>query len=741
MKRLVPLVLLMLLGFVASCPSGDSRAARAAAEGRVKEADGVSRTEAAKEDTDVALTPSTIRQRGNHLVAEQSLYLQQHAYNPIDWYPWGEEALERARREDKPVFLSVGYSSCHWCHVMEHEVFEDDDVASYMNEHFVCIKVDREERPDLDAVYMQALQLMTGSGGWPMSLFLTSELKPFWGATYLPRDQFLAVARQLHDVYTTDRVSVGQVGGELHELVSRAMIPASGNAFGTTELEAVISGADYSFDETWGGFGSGPKFPTPPRWRFLLHYYRFSGDDHVGEMIKLTLDRMGDGGIHDHVGGGFHRYAVEPTWLIPHFEKMLYDNAQLASLYTEASVVFSEPRYGEVARDTLEFMLSEMADADGGFYASFDADSGGEEGSYYSWTPEELAGVVGGDGRALALLLGVSEDGNFEGANVLSRRVTLEDVADETGMEQSAAAGLFAKHRFVLQAHRSLRVAPALDKKIVTAWNGLAISAMAQAYSVFGDEKYRVAAEKAAQYLWQVHRRADGSLARSSTNGAISGDGILDDYAMLSGGLLDLYNATGEVQQLERALELIDYALERFVHPEAGFYLTPDDVEVPMGRQLVVHDSVEPSGNAAMLLAIQRAAAITGKAGYYDAVELALARYSGQLTQAGLEMAAWQDLALLQLAPYYTVVVAGDASAAQDDLLAAARRGAYPHVAVVQVPAAGAGGELARIAPAVAEKPVGSSGALAYVCEFGACQAPTDDPAELLRQIQAGWKE
>jgi len=698
--------------------------------------------EKAGDGVTMPLSPDMIRQRGNHLVAEQSLYLQQHAYNPIDWYPWGDEALDRARREDKPVFLSVGYSSCHWCHVMEHEVFEDDDVAVYMNEHFVCIKVDREERPDLDAVYMQALQLMTGSGGWPMSLFLTSELKPFWGATYVPRDQFLAVARQLHDVYMNDRGSVDQIGGELHELVSHAMMPASGNAFGTTELEAVISGADQRFDETWGGFGSGTKFPTPPRWRFLLHYYRFSGDERVGGMLRLTLDRMGDGGIHDHVGGGFHRYTVEPTWLIPHFEKMLYDNAQLASLYTEAAVVFSEPRYGEVARDTLEFMLSEMADADGGLYASFDADSGGEEGSYYSWTPEELAGLVGGsDGRALALLLGVSEDGNFEGANVLSRRVALEDVADETGMEQSAAAGLFAKHRSVLQAHRSQRVAPALDKKIVTAWNGLAIGAIAQAYSVFGDEKYRVAAEKAAQYLWQVHRRADGSLARSSTNGVVSGGGILDDYAMLSGGLLELYCATGDVVQLERALALIDYAQQHFAHQDAAFYLTPDDVEVPMGRQLMVHDSVEPSGNAAMLLAIQRAAAITGKAEYYDAVELALARYGGQLSKAGLEMAAWQDLALLQLAPYYTAVIAGDSGAAQGELLTAARRGVYPHVAVVQVPASGASDGLARLAPAVAGKPAGESGALAYVCEFGACQAPTDDPAELLRQIQAGWKE
>lgn len=689
-----------------------------------------------------ARAPSVVRSEGNRLQHEQSLYLQQHAFNPIDWYPWGDEALERARREDKPVFLSVGYSSCHWCHVMEHEVFEDDDVAAYMNEHFVCIKVDREERPDLDTAYMQALQLMTGSGGWPMSLFLTSEFKPYWGATYLPRDQFLAVARQLQDVYMTDRESVDQVGGELHELVSRPMMPASGNAFSATKLEAVISGADQRFDETWGGYGSGAKFPTPPRWRFLLHYFRYSGDDRIGKMLKETLDRMGDGGIYDHISGGFHRYTVEPTWLIPHFEKMLYDNAQLASLYTEASVAFSEPRYGEITRDTLDFLLSELADAEGGFYASFDADSGGEEGSYYTWTPEELADVAGkADGQALALLLGVSEEGNFEGVNVLSRRVSVADVANETGMEQSASAGLFAKHRSALQAQRSQRVAPALDKKIVTAWNGLAVGAMAQAYAVFGDERYRAAAEKAVEYLWQVHYRTEGSLARSSTNGSVSGEGILDDYAMLSGGLLELYSATGEVAHLERALLLIDYAQAHFAHQNAAFYLTPDSIEAPMGRQLMVHDSVEPSGNAAMLLAIQRAAVITGKAEYYDAVEQALMRYSGQLTQVGLEMAAWQDLALLQLAPYYTVVVAGDASAAQEELLAAARCGAYPHVAVVQVPATGASGDLARLAPAVVGKPASSSGALTYVCEFGTCLAPTDDPAQLLIRLQAGWRK
>ena len=683
------------------------------------------------------------RPAGNRLAAEQSLYLQQHAHNPVDWYPWGEEALQRARAEDKPIFLSIGYSSCHWCHVMENEVFERDDVAAFLNEHFIAIKVDREERPDLDAVYMQALQMMTGSGGWPLNVLLTSDLRPFFGATYVPAEQFLEAARALSEAYAGDRAKVDEVGAELHKLVAGDPTPDGAAAALSPELPAqAAAGASLAFDEEWGGFGHRQKFPVPPRWRFLLHHYRLTGDAEVGRMLHLTLNRMGDGGIHDHVGGGFHRYTVERSWTVPHFEKMLYDNAQLASLYSEAAVVFKDANYGLIARGALDFMLDELADPAGGFYASFDADSDGEEGSFYVWTPAELriaAGPAAGD--ALAALLGVTAEGNFEGASVLTRRASLIELEQRLGIGEDKLAGLLDKWRPALKEHRAQRVAPALDRKIVTAWNGLALEALALGHSVFGEERYREAAQRTADFLWESHRREDGGLWRASTAGQVSGEGILDDYALLALGLLALFEATGDAVQLKRALMLIDYAVEHFAHPRAGFYLTPAEHEAPLGRQVVIHDSVEPSGSAAMLLALQRAAAITGREDYRAKVTDALSTYADTLATDGLELAAWQDVALLELSPLYTVVIAGDGkSAATRELLTAAREQAAPYALVVHLPVAGASQELAALAPALADKRAADDGTpRAYVCRYGSCQAPTADPAEMLAQLGAGW--
>jgi len=670
-----------------------------------------------------------------------ALYLRQHGDNPINWFPWGEEALARAKAEDRPIFLSIGYASCHWCHVMEHEVFEDEAVAAFMNARFISIKVDREERPDLDAVYMEAVQALTGRGGWPLSVFLTPDGKPFFGGTYFPRDAFLEIAGKVHDVFTSQRAGVEQDGARLAAMVSAELQGTPGAPLERTMVARAAAQALSMQDAEWGGFRGRQKFPTPLRWRFLLHRYRKTGEARYADAVRRTLDNMGSGGIQDHLGGGFHRYTTEETWLIPHFEKMLYDNAQIASLYTEAAAVLGEARYAEIARDVLDFMLRDMRGEAGGFYASFDADSGGEEGSFYVWTPQEIEAVAGEDGAALAALLGVSESGNFEGSNVLTRRVTPAELARRLGRSEADIAALFARWREPLLQARSQRVAPGLDRKIVTAWNGLAIEALARAALAFGEQRYLDAAERAADYLWRAHRAEDGSLLRSSTDGVAANPAILDDYAFLARGLLALHQVSGAPEPLRRALLLIDAAREHFAHPDAGFYLTAAGQAAPLGRKVEVMDAVEPSGNAAMLHALLQAAALTGNRDHRSQAETMLRSHAGLLERAGLEMAAWLDAAELFLGPHYEVVVAGETEAADTEVLLDALRALRPaHAVIAQVAATGPSAELLQLAPALAGKLARSGRATAYVCQEGSCKAPTSDPAELRRQVLEGWE-
>jgi len=685
-------------------------------------------------------TPEIVRAKGNRLKGEQSLYLRQHAHNPVDWYPWGEEALAKARDEDKPVFLSIGYSSCHWCHVMEREVFEDDEVASYLNEHFVPIKVDREERPDLDAVYMEAAVLMSGSGGWPLSMFLTPHLKPFYCATYLPQAQFLALAQQVAHAHREERGKLDQAACQMQELLGREL-PTGGRAMvSEAALCELAAQAVHYFDARYGGFKGQQKFPLPSRLSFLLHSYRKCADSRLGQMLRLTLDQMAAGGIYDQVGGGFHRYSVDPAWTVPHFEKMLYDNAQLARLYAEAAAVFNAPRYGQVARETLGFLLREMQNPDGGFYASFDADSDGEEGSYYIWTPAELKDIAGDDAEPLAALLGVTEQGNFDGANVLTRRLAPDEVEQRCGLSWEEAQALLKRWLPALREYRAKRAAPVLDRKIVTAWNGLAIEALATGYLRFGEEHYLKAAERAADYLWHTHRAGDGTLYRASTDGVATAPGILDDYADLAAGLLMLYQASGDAVQLKHALELLDVARQRFAKPGGGYFLTAEGAEAPLGRQVELHDGVEPSGNSALLKALLMAAALTGREEYYDAVEESLAAYAEHMLKTSLGMAGWLDAALLDHGPYYAVVIAGDrANARTAELIAACGQKLPPQVVLARLPAAGIDGELAKLAPALAGKHAPEGVPVAYICQRGSCLAPVSDPAELKSQLFSAW--
>ena len=692
------------------------------------------------------VSPDQVRSHGNRLRHEASVYLQQHAHNPVDWYAWSPEALERAKAEDKPIFLSIGYSSCHWCHVMEHEVFEHHDVAEVLNSRFVCIKVDREERPDLDAVYMHAVQLLTGSGGWPMSLFLTPEGKPFFAGTYFQQDAFLMIAERAAEVFQPQRVEVEQ---QARTLVSAIAAPpdAAPGRIDLDLLDDMRAQAELSFDPQWGGFRSRMKFPTPVRWQFVLHEYRRTGRPELRAMLSTTLDAMASGGIHDQVGGGFHRYSVDARWVVPHFEKMLYDNAllstcyQLASLYLEAAAVFGESRWLEVAQHTLDFLVEEMTSDSGGLCASFDADSTGGEGEFYVWSVEQITRVVGADSApVLCRILGVAEQGNFETGNVLTRRVSIAEVAKEFGQSESQIEQTVARGLGELRSARAHRAAPRRDDKVVTSWNGLAIAALVQGYALTGSERYRSAAETAFDYLWRVHRSADGSLARVSDLGRAQHAGVLDDYAALAWGAIELHQATGEVSYLARAIELVDYVIEHFNAPDGLFYTTHDREQTPLGRSMQLYDAVEPSGCSMMLSCMLHIAAVTGNASLRDRVLQALRGQTARIRSAGLEMAGWADVAARALSPFAIVVVAGDSSDERTHELArVVLDRAAPFAMLVRLPAHGPDPTTLSLLPTTQGKTAVDGAATAYACHLGACDAPTHDPQELLHQILIGW--
>ncbi|TFG87600.1 MAG: thioredoxin domain-containing protein, partial [Gemmatimonadales bacterium] len=664
-----------------------------------------------------ARTPAFIREHGNHLLDEPSLYLQQHSHNPLDWYPWGTEALERARRQDKPIFLSIGYSSCHWCHVMEHEVFEHDDVAEFMNRFFICIKVDREERPDLDRVYMAAVQMMTGRGGWPMSVFLTPDLKPFHGGTYYPHDDFLQVVQRITEIYREDRPGLEQQAAQVADRITSGSFglvsadPDGTRPVGREVIDVAVQQAKQSFDPVHGGFLQRQKFPTPVKWRFLLHEYRRGGDPQLGEMIAKTCGALSGGGIYDHVGGGFHRYTVDDDWTVPHFEKMPYDNGQLAGLLLEAGVALERSDFIAAGTDVLDFLLDDMRAESGGFFGSFDADSGGLEGSYYVWSRREIAEVAGPvDGPALADLLGVDERGNFEdsGRSVLTLRIDragLAEIAARHGRSAEELGALFAKHRPALRAARDQRTPPGKDPKIVTSWNGLAIAALAQGYAVTGEEKYLSGARKAADFLLAEHRRADGNLMRASSGGRARGEGVLDDYAYLADALLELYQVSGRTPYLAAAGELVDFALAEFGRPEGGFFLSRQGQDAPLGRTVDAFDSVEPSGIAVMLGNRVKLSAITGRPDYRDRAQADLEQLLPFLQKGGLELAWWLDAVLKLQGPFYDVAIAGDPGRPETAEMIRALLSQLPAGAVLsRIPATGPSDELLALAPALAGK-------------------------------------
>ena len=679
----------------------------------------------------------------NRLILTSSPYLLQHAHNPVDWHPWGDEAFQKARRLGRPVLLSVGYSTCHWCHVMEEESFEDLEIARFLNENYVAIKVDREERPDVDSVYMSAVQALTGSGGWPMTVWLTADREPYYGATYIPpRDGdrgvqvgFLSMLRRLKQAFDEEPDKVAASASELTAAVrARLTPPAGGSAsIGAESLKKAVDHYKESFDSVNGGVAGQRKFPSSLPVRMLLRYHRRTGDERSLEMAALTLRKMAAGGIRDQVGGGFHRYTTDRVWLVPHFEKMLYDNALLVSAYLDGYQATGDEELARVARDTLRYVERDMTSPEGAFYSATDADSlapGGprEEGWFFTWTPADLVEALGEErARAVSAIYGVTEKGNFEGRNILHL---------EGGAVPADLRPLIDEAREILYLERAARPAPLRDEKILTAWNGLMISAHAQAALVLGEQGYARAAARAAGFILKELRR-DGRLLRSYKDGQATHRAYLEDYAFLIAGLIDLFEATGERRWLEEAIAL-DGTLERHHEDEesGGFFLTSDDHEELLAREKPDHDGAVPSGNSIAALNLLRLHELTTRDRYRQRAERAMGA-SGFLSRAPMAVSE-----MLLAVDFHTdspkeIVIVAPAGPEQAEPFLVRLRGVFLPNRVVAVAVEGKHLEsLSEIVPLLAGKIARDGKATAYVCERGICDLPTTDPEVFERQIR-----
>ncbi len=679
------------------------------------------------------------RPGANRLAREKSPYLLQHQHNPVDWHAWNDEAFTRARAENKPVFLSIGYSTCHWCHVMERESFENETLAAYLNEHFVSIKVDREERPDVDKIYMTFVQSTAGGGGWPLNCFLTPDLKPFFGGTYFPPDQrhgrpsFLEVLKHIVRLWETRREdilnSANQLHGKLAEFTTKS--ESSGLPLTPAVLDNAAALFKESYDPRHGGFGGAPKFPQPSQPAFLLWHGVQSGDAEAVRMVLHTCERMAAGGIHDQLGGGFARYSVDAQWLVPHFEKMLYDNAQLVNLYLDAFLVSGEARHADTARDIIRYVLRDMTHPEGGFYSAEDADSEGKEGKFYCWTRAELSKLLTPEEFNVAVrYFGVTERGNFvdhsdpdplPGQNVLSIVEPSLDAADAPLLE-SAKSKMFAA--------RAQRVRPHLDDKILASWNGLMLGALARAFAILGDESYLAAAEKNLAFLqaklWDAKSRTLYHRWRDGERDSVQ---LLDAYAFLLSGVVELYQATLDPKHLDFAIALADAMLARFYDRDAGGFWqsTPDAPDLIL-RVKEDYDGAEPSGNSVATLSMLKLAAIAERADYRETAERTLRLFADRLSR------------LPQAVPYLLqaydfsreeprrVVIAGNPSAADTRALLRAAYSVYQPRKVV-LGTAGAVEPFAKTLPS-------KDGATVYLCTGTACQPPTKDAEEVKKILK-----
>jgi len=695
----------------------------------------------------------TLPERRNRLAAEKSPYLLQHAANPVDWYPWCPEAFARARLEDKPVFLSIGYSTCHWCHVMAHESFEDPEVARLMNEAFVSVKVDREERPDIDAVYMQVCQALTGSGGWPLTIIMTADKEPFFAATYIPKESrfgsvgMLDLIPRIADLWKRQRREV---------LQSARQISAAVRGSGQTdplirEIDESILKFTYEqlksgFDERFGGFGSSPKFPTPHNLTFLLRYWRRSGNAHALRMVEKTLLGMRLGGIFDHVGFGFHRYSTDARWFLPHFEKMLYDQAGIAVAYLEAFQAVGEPVYAKTAGEIFTYVLRDLTAPESGFCSGEDADSEGVEGKFYLWSEEEIRSVLGSEDAEIAIkAFNIKKDGNFgtkagetaPAQNVLFLSRAPWELADRFGLPATQLEQRLESIRQKLFEARGKRVRPHRDDKILADWNGLMIGALARGAQVLGQDGLSRAACRAADFVLGNMVTEEGRLWHRYREGEPAVAGLLEDYAFMVWGLTELYEATLNVRYLRSALMLNDEMIKHFWDVSSGgFYQTADDGEQLLVRQKPVYDGALPSGNSIALLNLLRLAGLTGKSELERMAFKVVQAFAGRVVEAPLAHTQFMNALDYAFGPSYEVVISG-VPGREDTMamLTAMRKPFLPSKVFLFRPDDEAGPEIMEIAGFTAGQRMVAGKATAYVCRGHRCDAPTTNPQELMKLL------
>ncbi len=675
--------------------------------------------------------------QANRLIHETSPYLLQHAHNPVDWYPWGDEAFQRAKAEDKPVLLSVGYSSCHWCHVMAHESFEDASTAQLMNEQFVNIKVDREERPDVDTIYMRAVVGMTGRGGWPLTVFLTPDGQPFFGGTYFPpesRHGLSAFRQVLLSVYRSYRERKEQITRSAQDIVAHIVTQDLSSTSPDLELSPLILDQavrtlSQQFDATYGGFGGAPKFPQSMVLEFLLREFHRSGNTLALRIVERSLERIARGGIYDQLGGGFHRYSVDERWLVPHFERMLYDNAQLARVYLHAWQVTGNKFFRTITEEILDYVVREMLDPDAGFYSTQDADSEGEEGKFFVWTPAEIHDVLGDQAEGFMDAYGITPSGNFEGKNIL------EFVGD---MDQRPA---LAEARRKLFEAREQRVHPNRDEKVLTAWNGLMLAAFAEAARALNRDDYREVAQRNAGFLLRELRQENGRLLRTWRSNPEQGEGAgdaklngyLEDHSYLIDGLLQLYQTTFEPRWFVAAQELAETMIAHYQSPEGGFFDTSDDHEALIARPRDLQDNAIPSGNAMAITVLLKLGGFTNDLRYVDIAHQALVQTQPLMAQYPLAFGQWLQALIFALSHPREIAIVGDPEAANTQALLSVVRSGYRPFQVVALGAP----DPDPAVPLLRNRGLVDGQAAAYVCRGFACQAPVMEPDGLRAQVES----
>jgi hypothetical protein len=691
----------------------------------------------------------------NHLASEKSPYLLQHMYNPVDWYPWGDEAFEIARRENRPIFLSIGYATCHWCHVMEHESFEDPTVADLMNQTFVNIKVDREERPDVDQVYMTVCQMLTGSGGWPLTILMTPDRRPFYAATYVPRTSrhgrpgMLDLIPRVHQMWSEERDALLTSASEILTHLESSSTRAAGSDIESSAVTMAIHQLESRYDATSGGFGSAPKFPSPHTLVLLLRYAAATGDVSAREMALRTLDAMRAGGIYDHIGFGFHRYSTDSAWLLPHFEKMLYDQAMHLMALTTAYETTHHARFAVTAREIMTYVLRDMSDSAGGFYSAEDADSEGEEGRFYVWTTAELRDTLGDSDAKLAIRLwGAADEGNFtdeasghrSSANVLHRPSSIDDLAASMDLSADDLRQRVDDLRRRLFERRETRVHPLKDDKVLADWNGLMATAAARAGRVFGEPAWVDAAVSSTAFVDEQMRDPHDRLLHRFRDGEAAIPGFLDDSAFQLWASLELYDATFEPRWLARASGLANDAIERFHDPDrGGFFFSAGDAENLLIRPREAYDGAIPSGNSVMATCLVRLSRLTGRSELENLADTTVSAFGPDISRAPSAHAQMLQAVLDLAAPSLEVVIAGDRDAPDTTaLIDVVRASGLASAALVVVEPGGRRDAIRELAPFTAYHTPIDGRAAAYVCRDFSCRLPTTDPADLRRLLAEG---